>query len=590
MSTHDNAYWLQKLRRSTKLAIVASFVLVLLLIAIGSWASRYLSHWLLQYKLSVHKIELQANRGKLTVHQVLDEDQQRVRVIVSVTDEKNKPLTNLSARELLLHQDKVKREDFRLEPVGDTPISVLLALDVSASMGRPKRKFAYTQKAAKAFIDLAKNAEIGLLTFGTKVTQVTPFTSDKKVLKEAVANLKTIGTTALFECIEQAGMAMRQRKGRKAIVILTDGYNTQKGVSQGEAIGTCKGAGVPVFCVGLGHEIDRQVLSNVARKTGGFFFLAPTPAELKDLYVDIASRLGNQVAVVFTSHVVPKSAKWLWLGLTALVILLGLIIFFLLRGSFARPSFIVLSGKNEGQRLKFPRRAVFTVGRAKSCSVVLGYEDAVAEEHFTLERKEWGLYELVLCKEAKQLLVNGKATERTMLRNGDIVKIGRLRLMLFIYGLDTSKPTKEDGREVSLTKATKAVWLQPIDEKLPTLPLLGKQEVEVGRSRDCDLFLNNPKIAKRHCRLSCVDDQWTIEHLASSYETYVGEESISKPVKLADGNHIKFADVEYVFSKSAPTMDTSPSEGDGAGFCTQCGKQLRQTSKFCPGCGVKVDK
>ncbi len=589
MSTQENALWQQKLRRTTKIAIVTAALFALTLTISGTFAVRKLSHWLLRFKLSAHKISLEANRGKLTIHQVLDDDPEKISVIVSVTDKKGTAIKNLGESEFKLEQDKVKRKDFTLEPVGNTPISVVLGLDVSASMGRPPRKFAYTKKAAIAFVELAENAHISLVAFGTNVKKVCDYTNDKKQLKEAINGLTTNGTTALFECIEHAGLSMNSRKGRKAIVVLTDGYNTQRGVSKGEAIGTCRGARVPVFCVGLGHEIDRSVLERVATKTGGFFFLAPTPAELQDLYKDIARRLGRQVALVFTSHVVPPSALWLWLALTAVVVIIAILAFFSLFGSFTRPCFVVLSGREEGIRLEFPKRKVFTVGRAQSCSVILRHEDSVAEEHFTLERKEWGIYELTLCKEAKQLFVNGEAVERATLRNGDIVKIGRLRLLLFIYSAEASSQIDkayESGESVK----TEPAWLVPVDEELPTLPLVGKPEYSIGRSRDCDLFLKNSMLAPEQARLFSSEGEWFVENTCTPNLTLVNNEIISAPTVLADGMHVLFAEVDYIFSTKPPTLTSQEVCDDGPGFCTQCGKKLRETSKFCPGCGAEVKK
>ena len=84
---------------------------------------------------------------------------------------------------------------------------------------------------------------------------------------------------------------------------------------------------------------------------------------------------------------------------------------------------------------------------------------------------------------------------------------------------------------------------------LPTLTVLyGKQEglvyrlekehATIGRSPQCDVFLNDMTVSREHAELDRVNDDWTIKDAASFNGVWVNNESVDHVV-LNDGDVIQ---------------------------------------------------
>ncbi len=74
-----------------------------------------------------------------------------------------------------------------------------------------------------------------------------------------------------------------------------------------------------------------------------------------------------------------------------------------------------------------------------------------------------------------------------------------------------------------------------------------------------------------------------VEDCGSDNGTSVDGTKILGRTELSEGSLLAFGSVEYVFSTKGPDSGSADTI-----FCTQCGRDLRRTSKFCPACGTKV--
>ncbi|MBQ7902018.1 MAG: FHA domain-containing protein [Clostridia bacterium] len=70
----------------------------------------------------------------------------------------------------------------------------------------------------------------------------------------------------------------------------------------------------------------------------------------------------------------------------------------------------------------------------------------------------------------------------------------------------------------------------------------------IGRSRKCDIYINNPYLSKEHARISFEDGKFYIEDLKSTNGTYLnGNKLGTHPVKLKDNDKISFGDISFLF-------------------------------------------
>ncbi len=183
------------------------------------------------------------------------------------------------------------------DPGKNEPVTTVLVLDHSGSMkGKADdddtvSKIAALHTAASRFVDLMRpNARTTLLPFSTAVDLPLPFSTDKAKLKERIAQLRPQGGTSLYDAAYggiEALMAEKPR-GKKALVVMTDGKDEAPGsrCSAQVVIDRAREAGVPLYMLGLGrkHEINEEVMTRMARETGGAYYHAGNQKRLIELF------------------------------------------------------------------------------------------------------------------------------------------------------------------------------------------------------------------------------------------------------------------------------------------------------------------
>lgn len=131
-------------------------------------------------------------------------------------------IPDLRQEEFSIFEDGAKQEIAFFATV-NAPFSVVLLLDTSASTGE---KLNAMHRAATAFVDqLQARDQVKIISFDNEVRELSDFTSDRAALKVAI-NQSTSGSgTKLYDAFELALSSIRPLKGRKAIVLFSDGVD-----------------------------------------------------------------------------------------------------------------------------------------------------------------------------------------------------------------------------------------------------------------------------------------------------------------------------------------------------------------------------
>lgn len=188
----------------------------------------------------------------------------------------------------------------------DAPLDVVIAMDTSGSMeGAP---LASAKDAAKAFInDLGPADRVAVLNFGDQVTLAADFTADRAVTAGAIDSLVAVGNTALYQATTVASVkAGSSPAARRAIVLLSDGadFGGKSIATREESIFAATSAGVPVFTIAQGSDLDRDYLQQIASVTKGRYLEAPNPEDLRGLYTAIGRLLRSQYIIRFDASFV----------------------------------------------------------------------------------------------------------------------------------------------------------------------------------------------------------------------------------------------------------------------------------------------
>ena len=155
-----------------------------------------------------------------------------VSVPVIVSDRQGRYISGLKASDFTLYEDRVKQPiDFFAD--AEEPINVALLLDTSKSTTLVLDDI---QKAAKDFVkQLRPQDRAMIVSFDFRETALCELTSDRKTLEKAIgkARIGEIPGTKLRDAVyDVMREEFRTVKGRKAIILLTDGKDHGSEISE----------------------------------------------------------------------------------------------------------------------------------------------------------------------------------------------------------------------------------------------------------------------------------------------------------------------------------------------------------------------
>jgi VWFA-related protein len=155
-------------------------------------------------------------------------------------------------------------------PTAHETLTTVLALDVSGSMAEGG-KIDQAKQAARVFFDrLSDRVDCGLILFDHQIlTQQRPvgerskFAIHREQLRQVVATAQPRGGTAYLDAAAEAISMLQQARGRKAVLLMTDGMDLNSRRSLKQVIELAKAAQVPIYTIGVGEPGKREPVTTV---------------------------------------------------------------------------------------------------------------------------------------------------------------------------------------------------------------------------------------------------------------------------------------------------------------------------------------
>jgi VWFA-related protein len=142
---------------------------------------------------------------------------------VVVSDRGGRYVPDLKAEEFAVSEDGAEQKVSFFATVSE-PFSVVLLIDTSASTTSEKMR--QVQEAAVTFINnLQEGDRVKVVSFDDIVRELCDFTGDRATLASAIRATRPGKGTQLYDAFDLAFRSLRRLKGRKAIVMLTDGVD-----------------------------------------------------------------------------------------------------------------------------------------------------------------------------------------------------------------------------------------------------------------------------------------------------------------------------------------------------------------------------
>jgi len=244
---------------------------------------------------------------------------------VTVTDKRDKYVYGLDKKDFRVYEDGVlqKTTHFTRE---ERPLVIGLLLDSSDSM--EGNKIVQAKAGAVKFINtLKEDDEAFFIDFDGEVKLLQEFTNDKGKLFTAIDSAVAEGATNLNLAIWEAIKKLKDKTGRKAIILLSDGWDTVEDVTEEEVLEAAKRAEVKIYSIGIrikmdsfyGRFLPRYIklkgrgeiaLESFSDWTGGEAFFPTSVKRLDKIYLQIAKEHRSQYALAYNSSNQKQDGTW----------------------------------------------------------------------------------------------------------------------------------------------------------------------------------------------------------------------------------------------------------------------------------------
>lgn len=220
-----------------------------------------------------------------------------VEVYTSVTDADGQPVTGLTRDDFRISEDG-QRQAIAAFTAGDFPLSVAIAIDRSWSMGNGR--LAAATSAARLFLgDLRPTDQSEVVSIGSEVQTVAPLSASRDEQFRALASLDRWGTTSLYDAVIDAIDTIQGTRGRRALVLLSDGDDRYSHASAADALQKARRSDVMIYAVALG-ERRPPVFAELASLTGGRSVYVKDVRDLPRILQNIARELRFQYLIGYT--------------------------------------------------------------------------------------------------------------------------------------------------------------------------------------------------------------------------------------------------------------------------------------------------
>ena len=235
-----------------------------------------------------------------------------VAVEATVVDEKGRFVRGLTARDFDLRED-AKSQD--LDLVSQSREPALFALLVDSSQSMAIRSDAVRAAARRLLAPLGADDQIVVAPFARTITAVTGPTTDRATVLDAIGAIRHAGGTAILDAIGQAAGVVAGATRRKAIVLITDGYDENSESALDETVEKLRQGGVTLYVIGFGGVAGislkgEKLLLRIAEETGGHAWFPRDERQLASAYETIATDVQHRYLLTYTPKNQRQDGTW----------------------------------------------------------------------------------------------------------------------------------------------------------------------------------------------------------------------------------------------------------------------------------------
>jgi VWFA-related protein len=230
----------------------------------------------------------------------------------SVQDKKGRFVKDIKAGAFTVFEDDVRQSlDLVTNEAGGATFALLV--DSSASMSR---RMDFVHRTAGTLARYMSPLDRMLIApFSKDLGAITGPTTDRATILEAVRAIHAKGGTAILDCLAKLPQILGSAEGRRAVILITDGYDEHSSTSFADALAAVKSSGATVYVVGIGGVAGisikgERLLRQLAVESGGRFFFPSRDEQLADVHDVLTEDVHNRYLLTYTPENQKADGTW----------------------------------------------------------------------------------------------------------------------------------------------------------------------------------------------------------------------------------------------------------------------------------------
>ena len=237
---------------------------------------------------------------------------------VTVTDIYGRFVSGLSKQAFSIFDEK-QQQEITFFSDDDSPVSVGVIFDVSGSMSGDKVRRA--RDALSHFIQTSHDRdEYFLIGFNSRAQLLMDRTRDGNAVLDKLTFVQTRSNTALYDaCYLGVERVQRGTHPKRALLLISDGQDNNSRYTFNELRRVLKESDVVLYAIGIlgGSDVGsslgmegQSILDELAGVSGGKAFYPRGPAEMDDIFEQIALELRHQYSIGYAPANFTNDGKW----------------------------------------------------------------------------------------------------------------------------------------------------------------------------------------------------------------------------------------------------------------------------------------
>lgn len=241
---------------------------------------------------------------------VFRSDVRLVEVHATITDSKGRFLNGLRSEQFEVRDNGEVQPIAAFEPE-TAGFTCALLLDRTGSMltSLPSLK-----SAVLRLIDAFRENDIfAVYTFNTALRRIHDLSHDKAGAKQVVLRTLADGDTALFDSLSAVTVDLAAQKGKKVIIVFTDGDDNSSYLGATTVVQRSKTLGIPIYAVAQGEALKNaallRLLGEIGHSTGGAAYGVRKASEMEGVFATITSNIQHAYML---AYVAPPADDMRW--------------------------------------------------------------------------------------------------------------------------------------------------------------------------------------------------------------------------------------------------------------------------------------